>query len=155
LERSSLAVFNASTVRQPTLTHPLPASIQSIVPTTFVTDVVNRVGAAVVRIDTQRNVSNSAIEQFDDPWFRQFFGNRVPQILDRQVQSGTGSGFILDTQGQIVTNAHVVGGADQVTVTLKDGRSFEGKVVGRGPVTDVAVVRIEAENLPTVALGDF
>jgi Do/DeqQ family serine protease len=154
LELPSQTVANAPTASQPTPVKPSPASAPSIVPTNFVTDVVNRVGPAVVRIDTQRSVSNPLSEQFDEPMFRQFFGNRVPQIPDRQAQSGTGSGFILDANGQIVTNTHVVDGADKVTVTLKDGRSYEGKVVGRDPVTDVAVVHIEAENLPTVVLGD-
>jgi Do/DeqQ family serine protease len=154
LELPSLAAAKVSTARQPTPVKPLPASTPSLVPTNFVTDVVNRVGPAVIRIDTQRSVSNPVAQQFDDPVFRQFFGNRLPQMPDHQVQSGTGSGFILDAKGQIVTNAHVVEGADKVTVTLKDGRSFEGKVMGRDPVTDVAVVHIDAENLPTVALGD-
>lgn len=154
----ALAGFAASTPvvtpSQPAPVNPIPASSPSIVPTNFVTDVVNRVGAAVVRIDTQRSVSNPMTEQFNDPVFRQFFGEQLPQMPDRQVQSGTGSGFILDAKGEIVTNAHVVDGADKVTVTLKDGRTFDGKVVGRDPVTDVAVVHIEAENLPTVTLGD-
>ncbi|MGB3240555.1 MAG: HhoA/HhoB/HtrA family serine endopeptidase [Geitlerinemataceae cyanobacterium] len=148
------ATANAPAPREPISTNPIPPATQSIVPTNFVTDVVDRVGAAVVRIDTQRNVSNPIAQQFDDPVFRQFFGNRVPQMPDRQVQSGTGSGFILEAGGQIVTNAHVVDGADTVTVTLKDGRSMMGKVVGRDAVTDVAVVQIEAEDLPTVTLGD-
>ncbi|MGB7274342.1 MAG: HhoA/HhoB/HtrA family serine endopeptidase [Geitlerinemataceae cyanobacterium] len=148
------ATANAPAPREPISTNPIPPATQSIVPTNFVTDVVDRVGAAVVRIDTQRNVSNPIAQQFDDPVFRQFFGNRVPQMPDRQVQSGTGSGFILEAGGQIVTNAHVVDGADTVTVTLKDGRSMMGKVVGRDAVTDVAVVQIEAKDLPTVTLGD-
>jgi S1-C subfamily serine protease len=154
LEQSRLAATVNAPTSTPTPSNPVPASAPSIVPTNFVTDVVNRVGAAVVRIDTQRSVSNPVAQPFDDPFFRQFFGDRLPQMPDRQIQSGTGSGFILDAQGEIVTNAHVVDGVDNVTVTLKDGRSFAGKVVGRDPVTDVAVVHIEAENLPTVTLGD-
>jgi S1-C subfamily serine protease len=71
-----------------------------------------------------------------------------------RVEKGEGSGFIINSNGQILTNAHVVDGADTVNVTLKDGRSFAGKVMGTDPVTDVAVVKIEANNLPTVALGN-
>jgi S1-C subfamily serine protease len=67
---------------------------------------------------------------------------------------GTGSGFIINSSGQIITNAHVVDGADTVSVKLKDGRTVEGKVLGEDPVTDVAVIKIEANNLPSVALGN-
>lgn len=73
---------------------------------------------------------------------------------NERVQRGTGSGFIVSNDGKIFTNAHVVDGADEVTVTLKDGRSFPGRVMGSDPSTDVAVVKIEAGDLPTVALGD-
>jgi Do/DeqQ family serine protease len=119
-----------------------------------VAQVVRDVGPAVVRIDAQRTVENAVPEMFNDPFFRRFFGNQIPNIPDKQIQSGTGSGFILNKQGQIITNAHVVDGADKVTVVLKDGRQFEGQVMGRDPITDVAVVKIEADNLPTVKLGD-
>jgi S1-C subfamily serine protease len=70
------------------------------------------------------------------------------------VERGTGSGFIISADGQILTNAHVVDGADTVNVILKDGRSFQGKVLGEDPITDVAVVKIQAENLPIVTLGN-
>ncbi len=126
----------------------------AIVPSNFVAQVVRDVGPAVVRINAQRTVENAAPEMFNDPFFRRFFGDQIPNIPDKQIQSGTGSGFILNKQGQIITNAHVVDGADTVSVVLKDGRQFEGKVMGRDPVTDVAVVKIEASDLPTVKLGD-
>jgi len=64
-----------------------------------------------------------------------------------------GSGFIINSSGQILTNSHVVDGADLVTVTLKDGRTFKGKVLGEDAVTDVAVIQIDANKLPTLALG--
>jgi S1-C subfamily serine protease len=92
-------------------------------------------------------------EEFNDPFFRRFFGSRLPRGGNR-VERGTGSGFIISNDGRILTNAHVVEGADAVNVTLKDGRSFKGKVVGRDELTDVAVVKIEANNLPTVTLGN-
>jgi Do/DeqQ family serine protease len=119
----------------------------------FVTQVVQRVGPAVVRINSSRTVRSRLPEQFNDPFFRRFFGSELPQSRER-VQQGTGSGFIISDNGQILTNAHVVDGADTVTVTLKDGRSFEGKVLGTDELTDVAVVKIQANNLPTVALGN-
>jgi S1-C subfamily serine protease len=86
--------------------------------------------------------------------FREFFGDDFPSRPQQRVERGEGSGFIISNNGQILTNAHVVEGADTVNVTLKDGRSFKGKVMGSDPVTDVAVVKIEANNLPIVPLGN-
>jgi Do/DeqQ family serine protease len=120
----------------------------------FITDVVDRVGPAVVRINASRTVSSQVPEIFNDPTFRQFFGGQIPQIPDKQVERGVGSGFIINTNGQIITNAHVVEGADEVTVTLRDGRTLKGQVVGADPLTDVAVVKVDGDNLPTVRLGD-
>jgi S1-C subfamily serine protease len=91
---------------------------------------------------------------FNDPFFRNFFGSQGPQMPDTQVQRGMGSGFIINNNGTILTNAHVVAGAEKVTVTLKDGRTFEGRVMGRDSVTDVAVVKVDAQNLPIVKVGD-
>ena len=73
----------------------------------------------------------------------------MPPFPDKQIQRGVGSGFIFGDDGQILTNAHVVDGATEVKVTLKDGRIFSGKVLGSDPVTDIAVVKIQAEDLPT------
>jgi Do/DeqQ family serine protease len=119
----------------------------------FIVDAVNLVGPAVVRIDSARTVKTGVPKVFEDPFFRQFFGDS-PFPPTERVEEGSGSGFILRSEGIILTNAHVVEQADQVTVKLKDGRSFAGKVVGEDPVTDVAVVKIEAEDLPTVAIGN-
>jgi len=120
----------------------------------FITQVVEKVGPAVVRIDSSRTVTSQIPEAFNNPLFRQFFGSELPMGPQERVEKGEGSGFIINSNGQILTNAHVVDGADTVNVTLKDGRSFAGKVMGTDPVTDVAVVKIEANNLPTVALGN-
>jgi len=119
----------------------------------FIVDVVNLVGPAVVRIDSARTVKTGVPKVFEDPFFRQFFGDS-PFPPSERLEEGSGSGFILRSEGIILTNAHVVEQADQVTVKLKDGRSFEGTVVGEDPVTDVAVVKIEAQDLPTVAIGN-
>ena len=116
--------------------------------------IAKKVGPAVVRIDSSRTVKNSNAEMFNDPFFRNFFGSQMPQIPDTQIQKGIGSGFIINEDGKILTNAHVVDGAEKVTVTLKDGRTFEGKVMGRDTVTDVAVVKIDGKDLPTVKVGD-
>ncbi|MBD2208882.1 trypsin-like peptidase domain-containing protein [Nostoc linckia FACHB-104] len=127
---------------------PLPAATDP----NFVTEVVQRVGPAVVRINSSRTVRTQLPEEFNDPFFRRFFGSQLPQ--GNRVQRGTGSGFIFGKDGRILTNAHVVDGADTVTVILKDGRSFQGKVLGKDELTDVAVVKIQADNLPTVTLGN-
>lgn len=119
----------------------------------FIADAVERVGPAVVRIDASRRVPQEIPDVFQRP-FRRFFDEDVPFDPNRQIEQGTGSGFILTEDGHIVTNAHVVEGADVVTVTLKDGREFNGEVVGIDPVTDIAAIRIQAEDLPTVTLGN-
>ncbi len=122
----------------------------------FIADVAQKVGPAVVRIDSERTVRTRGAfpeEFFSDPFFRDFFGQNMPSMPRQRRQQGTGSGFIISADGQIITNAHVVDGSDKVTVILKDTRSFDGEVVGSDPVTDVAVVKIKAENLPTVQLG--
>lgn len=104
--------------------------------TNFVSAAVEKTGAAVVRIDSTRTLSNRYSQ----------YGRRVAR--------GTGSGFIIKSTGQILTNAHVVDGADTVTVTLKDGRRFTGRVLGEDTATDVAVVQIQASNLPIVSIGN-
>jgi Do/DeqQ family serine protease len=141
----------------PSPSTPVKAAPSSLViPTNFVASVVQEVGPAVVRINASREVNNGGgLSGFaDDPVFRRFFGSQIPDRGERQIQRGTGSGFIISNDGKIITNAHVVDGADRVTVTLKDGRTVEGKVLGSDPLTDVAVVQVEASNLPTVKLGN-
>ncbi|MEH1924761.1 HhoA/HhoB/HtrA family serine endopeptidase [Nostoc sp.] len=120
----------------------------------FVVKVVQQVGPAVVRIDSSRTITSRVPDEFNnDPFFRRFFGEGTPQARQR-VERGSGSGFIINSSGQIVTNSHVVDGADRVTVTLKDGRTFDGKVLGEDPVTDVAAIKIDANNLPTLSVGN-
>ncbi|MFM5902684.1 MAG: trypsin-like peptidase domain-containing protein, partial [Dolichospermum sp.] len=119
----------------------------------FVVKVVQKTGNAVVRIDSTRTVTTQIPNEFSDPFFRGFFGNVIPSQPRSRVERGSGSGFIINSSGQILTNSHVVDGADLVTVTLKDGRTFKGKVLGEDAVTDVAVIKIDANKLPTIALG--
>jgi S1-C subfamily serine protease len=116
----------------------------------FIADAVNRVGAAVVRIDADGG-DMELPEGLENPFFRRFFGDEMP--VPEPFQQGTGSGFIISADGQIITNAHVVEGASRVTVTLTDGRTFEGSVVGTDKVTDVAAVKIDASDMPTVSFG--
>ncbi|HIK56950.1 MAG TPA: trypsin-like peptidase domain-containing protein [Synechococcales cyanobacterium M55_K2018_004] len=119
--------------------------------TNFIVAAVERVGPAVVRIDASRTVSDLP-DAFRSPFFRRFFGQDVP-IPEERVERGTGSGVIISPDGRIVTNAHVIDGATTVTVTLRDGREFEGRVVGTDRITDIGAVRIQARDLPTVPMG--
>ncbi|MEM9274900.1 MAG: HhoA/HhoB/HtrA family serine endopeptidase [Cyanobacteria bacterium P01_F01_bin.143] len=128
------------------------------VSTNFVASAIARTGPAVVRIDTERTVVRRVDPFFNDPFFREFFGDRFrqqQQPQERQVR-GQGSGFITDKSGIILTNAHVVSGADRVVVTLRDGREFEGQVTGTDEVTDLAVVKIDPQgsDLPIAPLGN-
>lgn len=124
----------------------------------FIATAAQQVGPAVVRIDASRKISSALPENFRNPLFRRFFGDKntngnsadVPGRIER----GTGSGFIIGSDGRLITNAHVVNDAETVEVTLKDGTTYEGTVLGTDSFTDVAVIKIEATDLPTVKMGD-
>ncbi|MEL6927455.1 MAG: HhoA/HhoB/HtrA family serine endopeptidase [Cyanobacteria bacterium J06600_6] len=123
----------------------------------FIATAVQKVGPAVVRIDAARQVSSALPENFNNPLFRRFFGQndqQNPNSIPERIERGTGSGFIIGADGRLITNAHVVNGAETVRVTLKDGTSYQGKVLGTDSFTDVAVIKIEATDLPTVSLGN-
>jgi S1-C subfamily serine protease len=122
----------------------------------FVAAAVNRVGAAVVRIDTERTITRNPNPMFNDPFFRQFFREgMMPDAPYEEHLQGQGSGFVINEDGTILTNAHVIDGADEVVVTLKDGRKFPAEVKGVDEVTDLAVVKIQGQGgFPTSTLGD-
>ncbi|MEM7065791.1 MAG: HhoA/HhoB/HtrA family serine endopeptidase [Cyanobacteria bacterium P01_B01_bin.77] len=120
----------------------------------FIAAAAEQVGPAVVRIDASRSVRGVS-DTFEHPFFKRFFTDELPiePELPERLEQGTGSGFILTEDGQVMTNAHVVEGAKTVTVTLNDGRTFQGDVVGTDPVTDVAMVKIDGSDLPTAPVG--
>ncbi|MEA5506257.1 HhoA/HhoB/HtrA family serine endopeptidase [Halotia wernerae UHCC 0503] len=120
----------------------------------FIATAVQKVGPAVVRINATRKVPNPISEALKNPLLRRFFGEDEEPIPQERIERGTGSGFILSESGELLTNAHVVADTDTVQVTLKDGRTFEGKVMGVDTITDVAVVKIPENKLPTVKLGN-
>ena len=147
----------------PTVTSPVPptalpalvsANPGTITTPDLVATVVQNFGPAVVRINATKTIENQIPQQFNDPFFERFFGSQMPNAPQQEIVRGSGSGFIVNSNGRIITNAHVVDGATKVSVVLKDGRQFEGKVVGTDPVTDVAVIQIEANNLPTLTVGN-
>jgi serine protease Do len=124
------------------------------------TELVEKQGPAVVNISTTQTIRNSPSQGIPghprgDPFFDFFnrFGPSVPQERERESQS-LGSGFIISDDGYILTNAHVVGGADGITVRLTDKREFKAKVIGADKRTDVALIKIEATGLPEVKQGD-
>jgi Do/DeqQ family serine protease len=106
-----------------------------------------RASAAVVSINTSKAPPRHP--QANDPWFRFFFGDQ-----GSQPQVGLGSGVIISPDGYILTNNHVVDGADEIEVTLNDSRTAQAKVIGTDPDTDLAVLRVTLERLPVITLGN-
>jgi serine protease Do len=140
-------------------------------------DLVERVGPAVVNIrTTERGRASQAVPGGEDEemqeFFRRFFGVPVPprqgqpdrapkgrgkpspQQSEEEMPRGVGSGFIISADGYVMTNSHVVEGADEVYVTLTDKREFKAKIIGSDKRTDVALVKIEGSNLPRLNMGD-
>ena len=127
----------------------------SSLPVVSYADIVSRVSPAVITIHSEMRVRAPQQYPFmDDPMFRQFFGDRLPQQMPEQRRSGLGSGVIISTDGYILTNHHVVDGAEQIKVDLNDNRTLDAKVVGSDPLSDLAVLKVDATNLPVLALGD-
>ncbi|MES2322823.1 MAG: Do family serine endopeptidase [Pseudomonadota bacterium] len=130
------------------------------------TDLIEAVGPAVVNIRTTEKLKQGPGAGGDEEmqeFLRRFFGNQAPRPAprnrrgvpqDEEVQRGVGSGFIISNDGYVLTNAHVVAGADEVLVTLTDRREFKARVLGADTRTDVALLKVEAANLPRLAMGD-
>jgi serine protease Do len=116
--------------------------------------IVDSTGPAVVNISVTGSQKTAAAIDPNDPMFEFFRRFGVPTPQERGPARGMGSGFIVSPDGVILTNAHVVADADEVTVKLTDKREFKAKVVGLDKLTDVAVLRIDAGNLPVLRLGD-
>ncbi|MBD3885454.1 trypsin-like peptidase domain-containing protein [Phormidium tenue FACHB-886] len=158
LALSSLQFPVWATSLQPTPIHSSSGTVVAQAPisrsTSFVSAAVERVGNAVVRINTERTITRNPDPVFNDPFFRRFFGSDAPMAPYEERLEGQGSGFVVDENGTILTNAHVVAQADRVTVTLTDGRSVEGKVLGADEVTDLAVVKIDLPEKTIAPLGD-
>jgi serine protease Do len=121
-------------------------------------DLASRVAPSVVTVRAERLVrpTSGGFTLPDDPFLRQFFGDQFHSLPQRPFrQGGLGSGVVVSSDGYILTNHHVVDGAERIAVTLADGRSFRGTVVGTDPAIDVALVKITAEGrLPVAPLGD-
>lgn len=114
-------------------------------------DVVERTSPAVVRIEAEGRAKQPAVEQspFGDDFFKRFQGPQRPQL-----QRGLGSGVVVSADGTILTNAHVIDGADKITVLMSDNKKFDAKLVGTDKPSDLAVLKIEAQNMPYLTLGN-
>jgi serine protease Do len=117
--------------------------------------IVDRVSPAVVTIRSQRMVRMTNQQLPDHPFFREFFGERFdPRRMPERREGGMGSGVVVRPDGYILTNNHVVDGAEKVTIELTDGRTLEADVVGTDAPTDLAVLKVDAADLKTLPLGN-
>lgn len=120
--------------------------------------IAKELSSAVVNIDVESIVTQSfggfgGLE--DDPFFRRFFGEEFNRYSRSIPMKGRGSGFIVSKEGQILTNNHVVDGANKITVTLSSGKTYDAKVIGKDPTFDLAIIKIDSdEDFPVIELGD-
>lgn len=144
-----------------------PSSFEGCRMEDAVINVANLTGKAVVSISTEHTTKIKGGRYYfnspfgggspfgNDEYFRRFFDDFFGQMPDREYkQMGLGSGVIIDQEGYILTNEHVINDADKITVTLPDGRDFKGEIKGRDTRADLAIIKINAHNLPAVFLGD-
>ena len=126
---------------------PAPATVSGPPPAGSFREAAKRASAAVVSINTSKAPERHP--QANDPWFRFFFGDP-----GSQPQAGLGSGVIMTADGYILTNNHVIEGADEIEVVLNDSRRAPGKVIGTDPDTDLAILKISLDRLPVISLGN-
>jgi Do/DeqQ family serine protease len=133
---------------------PPPAPVVGDGSRTTYADVVDRVAPAVVMVNVEQRVKVS--QQKETPFLDNPFKDLIPQQPQQpqRPQRGIGSGVIVSADGTILTNNHVIEGADKIRIELNDNRSYDAKVVGTDPLSDLAVVKIEAQNLPFLNLGN-
>ena len=131
-----------------------PAGAGGALPGITLAPMLEDVLPSVVHVETEATVLVARQLPFDDPFFRRFFGAPPRQPQERK-RGGFGSGVIIDAdQGHVITNNHVIDGAHSIVVALSDGRRFEAEVVGSDPGTDIAILKIDAENLTAIRTGD-
>jgi serine protease Do len=121
-------------------------------------ELVSTVTPSIVNISSTKKVKTHGFQSpfFNDPFFNRFFGDQFGNLNKPREykQSGLGSGVIVDKEGYILTNNHVIKDADEIVVKLSDKREFKGKVIGADPKTDLAVIRIDDGDLPVIKIGD-
>ncbi|NIA54161.1 DegQ family serine endoprotease [Massilia sp. TW-1] len=163
---SALVFAGASLMLFPAAQAAAPVAVTPVTGLPDFADLVDKVGPAVVNIRTTERVrlDQGGPDQEMQEFLRRFFGGQmaprgrrggpVEQPQEERVQRGVGSGFVISDDGYVLTNAHVVEGADEVVVTLTDRREFKAKVLGSDARSDVAVLKVDARNLPSVRIGD-
>ncbi|MBW8898211.1 MAG: DegQ family serine endoprotease [Massilia sp.] len=163
---SALVFAGASLMFSPAALAAAPVAVPAVTGLPDFADLVDKVGPAVVNIRTTERVrlDQGGPDEEMQEFLRRFFGGQaVPrgrrgapgaQPQEERVQRGVGSGFVISDDGFVLTNAHVVEGADEVVVTLTDRREFKAKVLGSDTRSDVALLKVEARNLPSVRIGD-
>jgi len=165
---SALLVSGATAFVAPDTHAAAPVPTPTVTGLPDFTDVIDKVGPAVVNIRTTERVSTRGGQPGEEEmqeFLRRFFGGQIPRgggggrrgaqpEEEREVQRGVGSGFIISGDGFVLTNAHVVEGADEVTVTLSDRREFKAKVLGADRRSDVALLKLDATGLPYLRTGD-
>ena len=114
-------------------------------------DAVTTAAPSVVNLYTTKVINKPNHPLFEDPQFRRFFGDNAPK--QKRMESSLGSGVIMSPEGYLLTNNHVTSGADQIVVALKDGRETLARVIGSDPETDLAVLKIDLKNLPSITVG--
>jgi Do/DeqQ family serine protease len=133
---------------------PAPSADSAPLQTASYADAVARALPAVVTVQVEKRGERTPMNLPDDPFFRRFFGPNTPEDGPPPLQEGLGSGVIVSADGTVLTNNHVVEGAERVIVVLSDGRELQAKIVGTDAPTDLAVLDIEGTNLPTLPLAD-
>jgi len=150
--RSALTKTSLTPEGQPAnATNPIAGAAQN-----SYADVVSRVAPAVVTVRSERRVRAPQQHPFmNDPFFRDFFGDRMPQMPQQpRRRQGLGSGVIVSNDGYILTNHHVIDGAEQIRIELSDRRTLNAKLVGSDQPSDLAVLKVEAKDLPTLSLAN-
>ncbi len=160
---AAVLTFSVLSFDQPGVAQPVAPRAPVTAGASFA-DVIESVSPAVVNIAvTKVDTAAPTAFEFSSPrgqqqqlpfeFFQRFFDGAQPRMQPRRSE-GQGSGFLIDASGYIVTNNHVAGGADEITVTLQDGRKFKAELVGNDAKTDLALIKVDAGNLPYVAFGD-
>src|ERR1043166_678272 len=154
-KRQNTSTFRLASTSDPRTSTSAPNSSAAL-PVASYADVVSRVAPAVVTIHSTMRVREPQQYPFmSDPFFQQFFGNRGPQLapIERR-REALGSGVIVTQDGYILTNHHVIEGADQIKIDLNDNRTLDARVIGSDAPSDLAVLKINASGLPVLTLGD-
>ncbi len=153
LRNRSSVVEVRETTALPAAVQPAPADNRTLSGPVTYADAVEQAASAVVNIHTAKVITRRVHPLLEDPIFKHFFGDRFSNT-HKEIQTSLGSGVLISTQGYVLTNNHVIDGADDIQILLADGRSARATVVGVDTETDLAVLRISLDRLPSVVIGN-